>query len=101
MAEANDMERKQKFEQNVKEYLEAMDKIQHDLVKMLEESMKLNEILQDAVSQRAERYLEQDNQKIPREIKSPGAAGDLDKGKDQWGIRNLDCNWYLFGFLGK
>ena len=82
MAESNDMERKQKFEQNVKEYLEAMDKIHHDLVKMLKESMKLNEILQDAVSQRAERYLEQDNQRIPYEIKSP-VAGDLDKGKDQ------------------
>ena len=67
MAEANDMERKQKFEQNVKEYLEAMDKIQHDLVKMLEESMKLNEILQDAVSQRAEQYLDQDN-RTPRDV---------------------------------
>ena len=82
MAESNDVERKQKFEQNVKEYLEAMDKIEDDLVKMLKESMKLNEILQNAVSQRAERYLEQDNQRIPCEIKSP-ASGDLDKGKDQ------------------
>ena len=54
-----------------------------NLLIMLKESMKLNEILQNAVSQRAERYLEQDNQKIPREIKSPGAAGDLNKGKDQ------------------
>ena len=62
MAESNDMERKQKFEQNVKDYLKAMDKIQLDLVKMLKESMKLNEILQDAVSQRAEQYLEQDTQ---------------------------------------
>ena len=48
MYESNDMGRKQKFEQNVKNYLKAMDKIQLDLVKMLEESMKLNEILQDA-----------------------------------------------------
>ena len=45
---SNDMERRQKFERNVKNYLEAMDKIQLDIVKMLEESMKLNEILQDA-----------------------------------------------------
>ena len=83
MAESNDMERKQKLERDVKDYLEAMDKIERDLAKMLEESMKLNEILQDAVSQRAERYLEQENQRIPREIKSPGVAGDLEKGKDQ------------------
>ena len=67
MAESNDMERKQKFEQNVKDYLKAMDKIQLDLVKMLKESMKLNEILQDAVSQRAEQYLEQDN-RTPRDV---------------------------------
>jgi len=67
MDESNDMEQKQKFEQNVKNYLEAMDKIQLDLVKMLEESMKLNEILQDTISRRAERYLEQDTQRIPRE----------------------------------
>ena len=60
MDESNDMEQKQKFEQNVKNYLEAMDKIQLDLVKMLEESMKLNEILQETISRRAERYLEQD-----------------------------------------
>ena len=60
---------RQKFEQNVKDYLEAMDKIQLDIVKMLEESMKLNEILQDAVSQQAEQYLEQDNQRIlPKKI---------------------------------
>ena len=55
-----------RFEQNVKDYLEAIDKIQFDIVKMLEESMKLNEILQDAVSQRAEQYLEQDNQRQPK-----------------------------------
>ena len=61
------MERKQKFENNVNGYLEAFDKIQIDLVKMLDESMKLNEILQEAISQRAEQYLEQDNQRIPRE----------------------------------
>ena len=67
MAESNDMERKQKSEQNVKDYLKAMDKIQLDLVKMLKESMKLNEILQDAVSQRAEQYLEQDN-RTPRNV---------------------------------
>ena len=67
MAESNDMERKQKSEQNVKDYLKAMDKIQLDLVKMLKESMKLNEILQDAVSQRAEQYLEQDN-RTPRDV---------------------------------
>ena len=67
MDESNDMEQKQKFEQNVKNYLEAMDKIQLDLVKMLEESMKLNEILQETISRRAERYLEQDTQRIPRE----------------------------------
>ena len=67
MAESNDMERKQKFEQNVKDYLKAMDKIQLDLVKMLKESMKLNEILQDAVSQRAEQYLEHDN-RTPRNV---------------------------------
>ena len=64
---SNDMERRQKFERNVKNYLEAMDKIQLDLVKMLEESMKLNEILQETISRRAERYLEQDTQRIPRE----------------------------------
>ena len=67
MDESNDMEQKQKFEQNVKNYLKAMDKIQLDLVKMLEESMKLNEILQETISRRAERYLEQDTQRIPRE----------------------------------
>ena len=67
MDESNDMEQKQKFEQNVKNYLEAMDKIQLDLVKMQEESMKLNEILQETISRRAERYLEQDTQRIPRE----------------------------------
>ena len=66
MDESNEMERKQKFEQNVKDYLEAMDKIQHDLIKMLEESMKLNENLQEAISKRAEQYLEQNNQRIPR-----------------------------------
>ena len=66
MDESNDMEQKQKFEQNVKNYLEAMDKIQHDLIKMLEESMKLNENLQEAISKRAEQYLEQNNQRIPR-----------------------------------
>ena len=66
MDKSNEMERKQKFEQNVKDYLEAMDKIQHDLVKMLEESMKLNENLQEAISKRAEQYLEQNNQRIPR-----------------------------------
>ena len=66
MDESNEMERKQKFEQNVKDYLEAMDKIQHDLVKILEESMKLNENLQEAISQRAEQNLEQNNQRIPR-----------------------------------
>ena len=65
MDESNDMEQKQKFEQNVKNYLEAMDKIQLDIVKVLEESMKLNENLQDTISQRAEQYLEQDNQQIP------------------------------------
>ena len=67
MDKSNDMERKQKFENNVNGYLEALDKIQIDLVKMLDESMKLNEILQEAISQRAEQYLEQDNQRIPRE----------------------------------
>ena len=66
MDESNDMARKQKFEQNVKNYLKAMDKIQLDLVKMLEESMKLNEILQETISRRAEQYLEQDTQRIPR-----------------------------------
>ena len=66
MDESNDMERKQKSEQNVKGYLEAMDKIQNDLVKMLEESMDLNENLQEAISKRAEQYLEQNNQRIPR-----------------------------------
>ena len=65
MDESNEMERKQKFEQNVKDYLEAMDKIQHNLVKILEESMKLNETLQEAISQRAEQYLEPNNQRIP------------------------------------
>ena len=68
MDESNDMEQKQKFEQNVKNYLEAMNKIQLNLVKMLEESMKLNKILQETISRRAERYLEQeDTQRIPRE----------------------------------
>ena len=67
MAESNNMERKQKFEQNVKNYLKAMDKIHRDLVKMLEESMQLNEILQDAVSQRAEQYLDQDI-RTPRDV---------------------------------
>ena len=67
MYESNDMGRKQKFEQNVKNYLKAMDKIQLDLVKMLEESMELNEILQETISRRAERYLEQDTQRIPCE----------------------------------
>ena len=66
MDKSNDMERKQKFENNVNGYLEAFDKIQIDLVKMLDESMKLNEILQEAISQRAEQYLEPDNQQIPR-----------------------------------
>ena len=66
MDKSNDMERKQKFENNVNGYLEAVDKIQIDLVKMLDESMKLNEILQEAISQRAEQYLEPDNQQIPR-----------------------------------
>ena len=65
MDESNDMERKQKSEQNVKGYLEAMDKIQIDLDKMLEKSMKINIIFQEAISQRAEQYLEQDNQLIP------------------------------------
>ena len=59
MDKSNDMERKQKFEQNAKNYLEAMNKIQLDLVKMLEESMELNEILQETISRRAERCLEQ------------------------------------------
>ena len=46
-----------------------MDKIQLDIVKMLEESMKLNEILHDGVSQQVEQYLEQDNQRIlPKNI---------------------------------
>ena len=76
MAESNDMGRKQKFEQDVKDYLEDIKKIEHNLVKMLEESMKLNEILQEAVAHRAERYLEQDNQRIPREIKSPAGKAD-------------------------
>ena len=67
MYESNDMGRKQKFEQNVKNYLKAMDKIQLDLVKMLEESMELNEILQETISRRAERCLEQDTQRIPCE----------------------------------
>ena len=79
MDESNDMEQKQKFEQNVKNYLKAMDKIQLDLVKMLEESMKLNEILQEAVAHRAERYLEQDNQRIPREIKSHAGKADYEQ----------------------
>ena len=61
---SNDMERRQKFERNVKDYLEAMYKIQLDIVKMLEESMKLNEILHDGVSQQVEQYLEQDNKRI-------------------------------------
>ena len=61
------LERKLKFEQNVKGYLEAMDKIQIDLDKMLEKSMKINIIFQEAISQRAEQYLEQDNQQIPPE----------------------------------
>ena len=61
------LERKQKFEQNVKGYLEVMDKIQIDLDKMLEKSMKINIIFQEAISQRAEQYLEQDNQQIPPE----------------------------------
>ena len=61
------LERKQKFEQNVKGYLEAMDKIQIDLDKMLEKSMKINIIFQEAISQQAEQYLEQDNQQIPPE----------------------------------
>ena len=65
MDKSNDMERKQKFEQNAKNYLEAMNKIQLDLVKMLEESMELNEILQETISRRAERYLEQDTERIP------------------------------------
>ena len=67
MDESNDMERKQKSEQNVKGYLEEMDKIQIDLDKMLEKSMKINIIFQEAISQRAEQYLEQDNQQIPPE----------------------------------
>ena len=67
MDKSNDMERKQKFEQNAKNYLEAMNKIQLDLVKMLEESMELNEILQETISRRAKRYLEQDTQRIPCE----------------------------------
>ena len=61
------LERKQKFEQNVKGYLEAMDMIQIDLDKMLENSMKINIIFQEAIFQRAEQYLEQDNQQIPPE----------------------------------
>ena len=64
-----------KFEQDVKDYLEDIKNIEHNLVRMLEESMKLNEILQEVVAHRAERYLEQDNQRIPREIKSP--AGNM------------------------
>ena len=67
MDKSNDMERKQKFEQNAKNYLEAMNKIQLDLVKMLEESMELNEILQETISRRAEQYFEQDTQRIPCE----------------------------------
>ena len=66
MADSDSMERMRKFEQDVKDYLEDIKKIEHNLVKMLEESMKLNEILQDAVSQRAEQYLEQDNQRQPK-----------------------------------
>ena len=66
MADSKSMERMRKFEQDVKDYLEDIKKIEHNLVKMLEESMKLNEILQDAVSQRAEQYLEQDNQRQPK-----------------------------------
>ena len=76
MADSNSMERMRKFEQDVKDYLEDIKKIEHNLVKMLEESMKLNEILQEAVAHRAERYLEQDNQRIPREIKSPARKAD-------------------------
>ena len=71
MADSNSMERMRKFEQDVKDYLEDIKNIEHNLVRMLEESMKLNEILQEVVAHRAERYLEQDNQRIPREIKSP------------------------------
>ena len=76
MADSKSMERMRKFEQDVKDYLEDIKKIEHNLVKMLEESMKLNEILQEAVAHRAERYLEQDNQRIPREIKSPAGKAD-------------------------
>ena len=75
MADSNSMERMRKFEQDVKDYLEDIKNIEHNLVRMLEESMKLNEILQEVVAHRAERYLEQDNQRIPREIKSP--AGNM------------------------
>ena len=71
MADSDSMERMRKFEQDVKDYLEDIKNIEHNLVRMLEESMKLNEILQEVVAHRAERYLEQDNQRIPREIKSP------------------------------
>ena len=71
MADSNSMERMRKFEQDVKDYLEDIKNIEHNLVRMLEESMKLNEILQEVVAHLAERYLEQDNQRIPREIKSP------------------------------
>ena len=72
MADSKSMERMRKFEQDVKDYLEDIKKIEHNLVKMLEESMKLNEILQEAVAHRAE----QDNQRIPREIKSPAGKAD-------------------------
>ena len=51
MDESNEMERKQKFEQNVKDYLGAMDKIQHDLEK---------------IQSNLEQFFEQNNQRIPR-----------------------------------
>ena len=79
MADSKSMERMRKFEQDVKDYLEDIKKIEHNLVKMLEESMKLNEILQEAVAHRAELYLEQDNQRIPREIKSPAGKADYEQ----------------------
>ena len=84
MEKSNDMEHKQKFENNVNGYLEALDKIQIDLVKMLDESMKLNEILQEAISQLAKQYLEHDNQRIPSE-------------KNQWriGNQNVRCQFNL------
>ena len=59
---------------------------------MLEESMKLKEILQDAVSQRAEQYLEQDNQRQPKNSSQ----------KDQWriGNQNVRCHFNLkFDFV--